>query len=70
MRLGPAIKQLQMLKSMSHWPLRFNDVVFFGPQPHKFTSLHMAVDQEKNEIIQLLLSHEDINVNACDEVSL
>ena len=43
---------------------------FFAPQPHRFTSLHMAVDQEKNEMIQLLLSHKDIDVNACDEVSL
>ena len=53
-----------------HRPLRFNDVVFFAPQPHKFTALHMAVEQDKNGIIQLLLSQEEINVNACDEVSL
>ena len=43
---------------------------FFAPQPHKFTALHMAVEQDKNGIIQLLLSQRDVNVNACDEVSL
>ena len=70
MRLGPAIKWLQMLTSICHRPLRFNDVVFFAPQPHKFTALHMAVKQDKNGIIQLLLSQKDVNINACDEVSL
>ena len=52
--------------------LKFNDVVLFcfAPQPHKFTALHMAVEQDDIGIIQLLLSQEDINVNACDEVSL
>ena len=53
-----------------HRPFRFNDVVFFAPQPHKFTALHMAVEQDKNGIIQLLLSQKDVDVNACDEVSL
>ena len=43
---------------------------FFAPQPHKFTALHMAVEQDKNGIIQLLLSQRDVDVNACDEVSL
>ena len=52
-----------------HRALRFNDV-FFAPQPHKFTALHMAVEQDKNGIIQLLLSQKDVDVNACDEVSL
>ena len=54
-----------------HRPLRFNEqMFFFAPQPHKFTALHMAVEQDNNGIIQLLLSQKDINVNACDEVSL
>ena len=57
-----------MLKSMSQ-ALKIYYVVFFAPQPHKFTALHIAVEQENNGIIQLLLSQEDINVNACDEVS-
>ena len=30
----------------------------------------MAVEQDNNGIIQLLLSRKEINVNACDEVSL
>ena len=59
-----------MLKSMSQ-ALKIYYDVFFAPQPHKFTALHIAVEQAKdnNGIIQLLLSQEDINVNACDEVS-
>ena len=69
MRFGPAIKQLQMLKSMSQ-ALKIVMMFFFAPQTHKFTALHMAVDQDNNGIIQLLLSQKEINVNACDEVSL
>ena len=57
-----------MLKSMSQ-ALKIYYDVFFAPQPHKFTALHIAVEQENNGIIQLLLSQEDINVNARDEVS-
>ena len=68
MRLEPAIKWLQMLKSMSQ-ALKIKWCCFFAPQPHKFTALHMAVEQDKNGIIQLLLSQKDVNVNACDEVS-
>ena len=58
-----------MLKNVTG-PLIINlNDVFVAPQPHKVTALHMAIEQNKNGIIQLLLSHEDINVNATDEVS-
>ena len=58
-----------MLKNVTG-PLIINvNDVFVTPQPHKFTALHMAIEQGHKGIIQLLLSHEDINVNATDEVS-
>ena len=69
--IGPAIKRLHMLKSMSRALEILTMLVFcLAPQPHKFTALHMAVERDNHGIIELLLSQEDINVDACDEVSL